>query len=89
MSRPGPALEALANGLGEKDAADPQTCRKLVRSLGHRAMEIVEAEPDLSAADIDLLLTALTAGARANSSPHATSPRLRGGWSFTEGAVSR
>jgi len=52
-------------------------------------MEIVEAEPDLSAADIDLLLTALTAGARANSSPHATSPRLRGGWSFTEGAVSR
>ena len=55
-------------------------------------MEIVKAEPDLSAADIDLLLTALTAltaGARAHSSPHATSPRLRGGWSFTEGAVSR
>jgi len=30
-------------------------------------MEIVEAEPDLSAADIDLLLTALRAGPRAHS----------------------
>jgi len=89
VSRPGPALEAPADGLGAHDAADPQARRKLARTLGHRAMEIVEAEPDLSAADIDLLLTALTAGPRAHSHPHATSPRLRGGWSFTEGAVSR